>query len=60
MLRHGLALTAVGTSAPFAGLSLNRDLAEAVEHILDAFGSLQLHPDVAPGSRSAVTSEFAW
>jgi len=61
LLRDGFALTAAGTSASFAelgagilrvqlaGLSLNREVVDAVEHIMDGFGSLQLHPDVVPG-----------
>lgn len=62
LLRDGFALTAAGTSASFAelgagllrvqlaGLSLNREVGEAVEHIMDGFDSLELHPDVAPGT----------
>ena len=61
LLRDGFALAAAGTSAPFAelgagllrvqltGLSMDRDLGEAVDHIMAGFGSLDLHPDVAPG-----------
>ena len=61
LLRDGFALTAAGASAPFAelaarllrvqlaGLSLNREVGEAVEHIMNGFGSLELHPDVVPG-----------
>lgn len=62
LLRDGFALTAAGTYASFAelgegllrvqlaGLLLNRGVAEAVEHIMDGFGRLQLHPDVVPGT----------
>lgn len=62
LLRDGFALTAAGTSASFAelgagllrvqlaDLSLDRRMVEAVEHIMDGFGGLQLHPDVVPGT----------
>lgn len=62
LLRDGFALAAAGTSASFAelgagllrvqlaGLSLDRRVEAAVEHIMDGFGALQLHPDVVPGS----------
>jgi len=61
LLRDGFALTAAGASASFAelgsgllgvqlaGLSLDRGLTAAVEHIMDGFTSLELHPDVVPG-----------
>lgn len=62
LLRDGFALAAAGTSTSFAdigagllrvqldGLPLNREVANAVEHILSGFGSLNLHPDVEPGT----------
>ena len=61
LLRDGFALAAAGTSAPFAevgagllrvqlaGLPLARDLAAAVQHVMDGFAGLELHPDVVPG-----------
>ena len=61
LLRDGFALTAVGTSQPFAqlaaealrislhGLSLNRGTAEAVEHIMAGFAGLGVHADVPDG-----------
>ena len=61
LLRDGFALAAAGASAPFAevgtallhvqlaGLPLNRGLAEAVDHILAGFGTLQVHGDVPGG-----------
>lgn len=61
LLRDGFALAAAGTSAPFAeigagllrvqlaSLSLDRDLDEAVNHVMAGFTNLALHPDVAPG-----------
>lgn len=62
LLRDGFALAAAGTSASFAdigagllrvqlaGLSLDRGVAEAVGHVMEGFGSLELHPDVVPGT----------
>ncbi len=61
LLRDGFALTAAGTCPPFAELGsgllrvvltsadLNRGVDEAVAYIMAGFGSLALHPDVAPG-----------
>ena len=61
LLRDGFALTATGEAAGFAaiaaslldehlgGLDLDRPLDEAKAHVLGSFGSLPLHPDVAPG-----------
>lgn len=58
LLRDGFALAAADSSArmadigsnvlrtQLAGLRLNRDLDEAVEHIMTGFASLDLHPDV--------------
>ncbi|GAA4744094.1 haloacid dehalogenase type II [Modestobacter marinus] len=64
LLRDGFALTAVGASRPFAeigadalrtvlqGIDLDRDLDEAVDHVLAGFGSLPVHPDVPDGIRA--------
>lgn len=63
VLRDGFALTVVDASAQFAqlaaeslrvslhGLSLNRATTEAVEHIMNGFQSLPVHPDVSEGIR---------
>ncbi len=69
LLRDGFALTAVDASASFAriaaealrvslhALPLNRGTEEAVQHIMDGFGGLQVHSRVPvrhkwPGRRS--------
>jgi 2-haloacid dehalogenase len=64
LLRDGFALTAAGAQEKFAvlarealhgalaGLDLNRALDDAVEHVLDGFGSLGVHPDVPDGVRA--------
>ena len=64
LLRDGFALTAVDASASFAriaaealrvslhALPLNRGTEEAVQHIMDGFGGLQVHPDVPDGIRA--------
>lgn len=61
LLRDGFALTVGGVAEPFAGLAaealrlklesqdLDRDLDEAVEHVLSGFAGLALHPDVPEG-----------
>ncbi len=61
LLRDGFALTAAGTFPSFAALgagllrvqlaslALNRELDESVAYIMEGFGSLALHPDVAAG-----------
>lgn len=61
LLRDGFALTAAGGSGRFAdigaevlrgllrGVSLNRDLDEAVDHVMDGLAGLGLHPDVREG-----------
>lgn len=61
LLRDGFALTAAGSTArmadlgssllrvSLAGLPLDRDLDEAVAHIMGGFASLDLHPDVVEG-----------
>jgi len=61
LLRDGFALTAAGSTAPFAqfgtgvlrtslgGLPLNRSVDEAIEHIMGGFDELTVHPDVLDG-----------
>lgn len=61
LLRDGFALTAAGSTAPFAqlgvgvlhvslrGLALNRTVDEAVDHIMAGFGELSVHEDVRDG-----------
>lgn len=61
LLRDGFALTATGSTAPFAqlgagvlrgslgGLPLNRTVDEAIEHIMGGFDELTVHPDVLDG-----------
>lgn len=61
LLRDGFALTAAGTTAPFAQIAEeslrvllgahqpNRDLDEAVGHVMDSFADLGVHPDVTAG-----------
>jgi len=64
VLRDGLALTVTGQSQPFADIgkallfsmldpgSLNRPVDEAVQHVMEGFMSLSVHPDVPPGIRA--------
>lgn len=64
VLRDGFALTAVGASDSFAriaaenlrvnlhGVPLNRDLDNAVAHILEGFRGLPVHADVPDGVRA--------
>lgn len=64
LLRDGFALTAVGASDSFAriaaenlriglhGLSLDREPEKAVEHIMEGFSALPVHPDVPAGIRA--------
>jgi len=64
LLRDGFALTAAGASRPFAelgvgalrtvlhGVDLNRDLTAAVDHVMDGFSHLAVHPDVPDGVRA--------
>ena len=68
LLRDGFALTVAGTSEKFAriaaeslrenltGVSLNRSVEEAVDHIMRGFASLALHPDVAGAVRTFAAS----
>ena len=64
LLRDGFALTAAGAQRPFAeigvaalrtvlhGVSLDRDVEEAVEHVMSGFSQLAVHPDVPDGVRA--------
>ena len=68
LLRDGFALTAAGGSEPFAmiateslheiltGLPLNRSVEEAVDHIMQGFARLALHPDIAGAVRTLAAS----
>ena len=61
LLRDGFALTAAGGQQPFAefgvaalrtvlhGVRLDRGLDAAIGHVMDGFGELSVHPDVAEG-----------
>ena len=61
LLRDGFALTAAGGTAPFSqlgvgvlraslrGLSLNRTMDEAIEHVMGGFDELVVHEDVNDG-----------
>lgn len=63
LLRDGFALTAAAAFEHFAslgegalrsvlaGFELDRDIDEAVAHVMDGFGSLGVHPDVVDGVR---------
>lgn len=64
LLRDGFALTATGDNqkfsilaadglrATFHGLSLDRDVDRAVQHVMDGLPTLGVHPDVADGVRA--------
>jgi 2-haloacid dehalogenase len=64
VLRDGFALTAAGSTERFAalaeeslrgllgGVDLDRDLDAAVQHVLDGFATLDVHPDVPAGVRA--------
>ena len=60
VLRDGFALTALGGSRPFAEVARGvlsqllpeEDFDGAVSHVLGAFTSLEVHPDVVPGLRA--------
>lgn len=63
LLRDGFALTAAGSTAPFADmaaetlrvllapLELDRGLEDAVDHVMGGFSSLGVHPDVIDSVR---------
>jgi len=64
VLRDGFALAAAGSSQTFADIAaallrvqlpepeLNRSVPDAVAHVMDGFGELGVHPDVAEGVRA--------
>lgn len=70
LLRDGFALAAAGSNQDFAaigaavlrelfaGAELNRPLDDAVQHVMDAFSSLGVHPDVPDGIRSLAAAGF--
>ncbi|MEV8039760.1 haloacid dehalogenase type II [Arthrobacter sp. NPDC080082] len=70
LLRDGFALAAAGSNQDFAaigaavlrelfaGAELNRPLDDAVQHVMDGFGSLGVHPDVPDGIRSLAAAGF--
>jgi 2-haloacid dehalogenase len=63
VLRDGFALTVTGNQAPFArlaraalqtafaGITLNRPAEAAIDHVLDGFRDLSVHPDIPEGVR---------
>ena len=64
LLRDGFALAAAGATEKFAtvgsealrvlltGLDIDRDVNDAVDHVMAGFGSLGVHPDVVEGART--------
>lgn len=64
VLRDGFALTAVDASRPFAeiaagtlrstlhGVSLNRPIEDAVEHVMEGFSALPVHTDIPDAIRT--------
>jgi len=64
LLRDGFSLTAVGVNESFAGVaaeglrvaldgeSLDRSVEEAVQHVMEGFPGLPVHPDVPAGVRA--------
>ena len=68
VLRDGFALAAAGSSAPFATIAAgvlhsmfvtnapNRSADDAVQHVLEGFSSLHVHPDVPTGVRALAAS----
>jgi 2-haloacid dehalogenase len=64
LLRDAFALTAAGAQQPFAalaadelrsvlhGVDLDRDVDEAIPHVMDGFTELAVHPDVPDGVRA--------
>ena len=79
LLRDGFALTlgqanpsfaslgAEGLRVVLSGMSLNRGIGDAMEHIMDGFSGLEVHPDVLEGVRALeelgirlVTPQSGW
>ena len=70
LLRDGFALAAAGDNQGFAGIGaavlrelfagveLDRPLEDAVQHVMDGFGSLGVHPDVPGGIRPLADAGF--
>lgn len=70
LLRDGFALAAAGDARPFAqiargvlrgllaGLDLQREPEQAVQHVLDGFGALPVHEDVPGGVRALADAGF--
>ncbi|WP_427136345.1 haloacid dehalogenase type II [Pseudarthrobacter sp. S9] len=70
LLRDGFALAAAGDSARFADIgadvlrgllgrtALDRDLDQAVEHVMSGMAALGLHPDVADGVRTLKSAGY--
>ncbi len=71
VLRDGFALTVTGETAPFAAVGreslrvllseaphVNRGLEDAADHVMDGFGQLELHADVAPAVRALHDAGF--
>ncbi|WP_241521898.1 haloacid dehalogenase type II [Arthrobacter pityocampae] len=70
VLRDGFALTAGGRNAPFgeiaedalrtvlAGQRLNRDIGDAVDHVMTSLKELPVHPDVVEGLRGLTGRGF--
>ncbi|MFP3712136.1 haloacid dehalogenase type II [Puerhibacterium sp. TATVAM-FAB25] len=68
LLRDGFALTAAGANEPFTrigaealrallqGVTLDRGVEAAVEHVMTGFSALDMHPDVADGIRAFAAS----
>ena len=64
LLRDGFAITAAGAQKPFAelavaalrtvlhGVELDRDPDAAIDHVMDGFSRLTVHPDVPDGVRA--------
>lgn len=70
LLRDGFALAAAGSAEKFAviadgvlrdvlrGVELNREVEDAVNHVLDGLSQLTLHPDVPEGVRALATGGY--
>lgn len=70
LLRDGFALTAAGGTGRFSALAagalrtvlsgapLNRDVDDAIEHIMAGFRALAVHPDVPDGVRALTSRGF--
>ncbi len=45
-------LAAEALRGSFAGLPLNRNVDAAIEHVMDGFAALEVHPDIVEGVES--------